>query len=358
MNLKNEAKKVFRQSGICPLIRSFQSDQITIFNYHRIRDNGLQTPFDDGVYGPTETEFMEQMKWLKSNFNIWSEQNFLDFKNQTELLTENYLNSDSTLEFKSLHNGPIAAVTFDDGYEDNYRLAFPILKNLGIPAIFFIPTEAIETRQLSWWDHISYIVKKSPRSVFTFRGKTYLTGEMAAQSVSEILSKYRSCSASEKEYFIPELLEVTRSRLPSYEEQCEQMLTWEQIKEVSKCGFGIGAHTHTHSILSQLSPAEQFAELEQSKVILESRLDKPISSLAYPCGQYEHFNQETKAIAKNLGYDLAFSFLTGPQRLSKMDFYDIRRTLPKLDLEMFDISTTFPDHYFKNVSLYDSPRNS
>jgi peptidoglycan/xylan/chitin deacetylase (PgdA/CDA1 family) len=358
MSFKNGAKRAFWQSGICPLLRSFQSDQIYIFNYHRIRDIDLQTPFDEEVYGPTELEFIEQMTWLKNNFNIWSEQNFLDFKSQSELIAEYSSSGDGALEFRSLLNGPVAAVTFDDGYEDNYRLAYPILKKLGIPAIFFIPTETIETRQLSWWDQISFIVKKSPRAVFTFRGKTYLTGDMAEQSICEILRKYRSCSTAEAEYFIPELLEITRSRLPSYDEQCGQMMTWEHIVEVSKCGFGIGAHTHTHSILSQLSHAEQFEELQKSKSILESRLNKPIYSLAYPCGQYEHFNLETKVITKNLGYELAFSFLTGPQRLSKMDFYDIRRTLPKLKVEMLDISTTFPNHYFKNVSLFDSPRNS
>src|SRR5438477_1528660 len=46
------------------------------------------------------------------------------------------------------------AITFDDGYRDNYQYAFPILKKYGLPATIFVTTGAIETGKLLWHDRI------------------------------------------------------------------------------------------------------------------------------------------------------------------------------------------------------------
>ena len=52
-------------------------------------------------------------------------------------------------------------ITFDDGYRDNYTLAFPILRKHGVQAVFFLPTAFIGTGKLPWWDVIAYIIKHS-----------------------------------------------------------------------------------------------------------------------------------------------------------------------------------------------------
>ena len=52
----------------------------------------------------------------------------------------------------------------DDGYIDNYTLAYPLLKVLNLPAIFFISTSLIEERHLGWWDIIDYMLKKSRKN--------------------------------------------------------------------------------------------------------------------------------------------------------------------------------------------------
>jgi peptidoglycan/xylan/chitin deacetylase (PgdA/CDA1 family) len=45
-------------------------------------------------------------------------------------------------------------VTFDDGYLDNYTVAFPILRSLGVQGVFFLPTAFVGTGELPWWDII------------------------------------------------------------------------------------------------------------------------------------------------------------------------------------------------------------
>ncbi len=55
-------------------------------------------------------------------------------------------------------------VTFDDGYRDNYDLAFPVLKRHGVPGVFFITTGFLDQRRVAWWDDISWMVKTSSRT--------------------------------------------------------------------------------------------------------------------------------------------------------------------------------------------------
>src|ERR1043166_4490896 len=52
-------------------------------------------------------------------------------------------------------------LTFDDGYLDNYTLAFPVLRSHGVQAVFFLPTAFIGTAHLPLWDVIGYVVRQT-----------------------------------------------------------------------------------------------------------------------------------------------------------------------------------------------------
>ena len=48
------------------------------------------------------------------------------------------------------------SITFDDGFENNFSLAVPILEKLKIPATFYVSTNLIEKNLMSWIDQIEY----------------------------------------------------------------------------------------------------------------------------------------------------------------------------------------------------------
>src|SRR5579875_3633958 len=136
---KAQLSEVLFHSKILDRVNLAPSGSLIIFNYHRIRPDGeFSTPFNDGVFGPTVTVLEQQIAWLAQYTNIVGE---------SELLQA--LKSGKPL------NGRCSMITFDDGYRDSYTLAFPILERYRTPAIFFIPTDAIGSRRLGWWDIIS-----------------------------------------------------------------------------------------------------------------------------------------------------------------------------------------------------------
>ena len=91
----------------------------------------------------------------------------------------------------------------------------------------------------------------------------------------------------------------------------------------------IGAHTHTHPLLSRLTIPEQRAELAQSKAIIEQKLALPVTSLAYPNGTLKDFTPDTQRIAREVGYTTAFSLYGGINPPAGGDPYNILRRSPK-----------------------------
>jgi len=55
------------------------------------------------------------------------------------------------------------AITFDDGFENNYSVAAPILKDLHVPATFYITTDFVENNSMSWIDRIECCLARVPQ---------------------------------------------------------------------------------------------------------------------------------------------------------------------------------------------------
>ena len=95
---------------------------IPVLMYHSITDN------DKRIFKVTKDNFYEQMKYLKDNgFSVLSMDEVYD-----------HLKNHKSFKDKSI------AITFDDGYKDNYDNAYPILKEFGINATIFVVTDYLD----------------------------------------------------------------------------------------------------------------------------------------------------------------------------------------------------------------------
>jgi len=318
---------------ICARSRLFKSircnDQLMILNYHRMKTPNKKIMFDDGVYGPDADRFQVEMEWLKKETRIISEEELID-----------------VLYHKKKFNTLCSMVTLDDGYVDNYDIAFPILKKLSIPAIYFIPTKNINERSLGWWDIVAYLVKNTQLRKVRFREKQLLLTDKK-KVIAELNHELKEMETSRVDGYLEELSGRLNVRIPSLEVQGRELMTWEQIKEVSENGMTIGSHTHDHLILSRQTLSDLRYQVKKSKDILEEKLGRNIRSLAYPMGGYEHFDKETIEITQSLGFKLGFSFLTGANHFNHIDPFDVKRGTSRADWINLDIPLAFPDRTFQ-----------
>jgi peptidoglycan/xylan/chitin deacetylase (PgdA/CDA1 family) len=91
-------------------------------------------------------------------------------------------------------------------------------------------------------------------------------------------------------------------------------------------------------VLATLTLEEQERELVESKRRLEEVLGQPVRTLAYPVGGYEHFHAETRDLARRCGYQAAFSFHTGVNKLHSaeaLDPFDLKRIAAPLELPFY-----------------------
>lgn len=132
------------------------------------------------------------------------------------------------------------AVTFDDGYRDNYEHAAPVLRALGLPATFFVVSDFIETDTVPWWD--AECVPPPP------------------------------------------------------------WMTWKQVRSLHDDGFEIGAHTRTHANLGQTNGARAEWEIAGSRQEIETHLGAPVRLFAYPYGRAENMTESNRELVRGAGF--------------------------------------------------------
>lgn len=182
---------------------------------------------------------------------------------------------------------PVASVTFDDGYQDFYRYAFPLLKRKGIPATAFVVTDLVGTSELQIHDRLYLLLA---RSLSSREAQAKLESILATRPQSEVL---RWIEDMESRVEIDR--DVQREHLS---------LNWEEIAEIRDAGFTIGSHTQTHAVLTSEGANKVNAELRGSRETLERRLGETVRHFAYPCGQ---FSVKTIDAVEEAGYEFAYT---------------------------------------------------
>jgi peptidoglycan/xylan/chitin deacetylase (PgdA/CDA1 family) len=272
-------------------------DSLLVLCYHRI-GNANDDLYDPFLFSATAEQFDDQLSYLKRRLSLVTLEEALSF-------------IDGTCKDKAPRCRVL--VTFDDGYLDNYEIAYPILRSHGAQGLFFLATGMVGSCQVPWWDHIAYLLKTAQRRRFTLRYPSDLEVDMDRDGLMEsfkaVLKSYRDPGMEDPARFIRELAEEAQAE--DRTQTPRRFLNWDEAREMTKGGMAIGSHTHSHPELSHLEPDRQYEELSVPRTILKEQLGVEAETLAYPFGGRTNFTDETQRIARELGYRAAFSFYGG-----------------------------------------------
>lgn len=290
-----------------------QRSLLLVLNYHRI-GNRDDDPFDPEVFSTTGDQLSEQISYLKRNSSLVTLEEAVAFVN-------------GTIYEKSRRERCRVLLTFDDGYLDNYEIAYPILRSQGAQGVFFLTTGLVGSCEVPWWDRIAYLMKTARRHRFCLRYPAELLVDIdrsgMAKSLRDVLNLYKSPENTDPARFIGELTEEVKGNdLPG---TMRRFLNWDEAREMAGGGMAIGSHTESHHVLSQLGPDQQRQELAQSRALLKQQLGIEVDTLAYPVGAVTSFSDQTQQLAQEAGYRAAFSFYGGTNLPKKTQRYDIRR---------------------------------
>ncbi|MEW6608824.1 MAG: polysaccharide deacetylase family protein [bacterium] len=307
--IKSLIKSILYYSGITQLLHHFIASKTrlaVILRYHSVAD-------EDFVYATPKItvstgDFEKQIKYLSKKYNIISLEDIAVHIKEGKELPRNSL-----------------AITFDDGYKDNYLNAYPILKKYGATATFFLVAGCIDGKDILWTHRIIHLVKETKKKEISLENHLlkFETVKDKLVSINILNSIILHLDQSKREEFITDLTRKFEVEINREELSHKYMLSWDEVKKME--GMSFGGHTVTHCNLPHCSYEYAREEIEGSKKILEEKIGKPINLFSYPNGTIEaHFNEENKKLVKEAGFICAVTSLDGLVD-NKSDPYELRR---------------------------------
>jgi peptidoglycan/xylan/chitin deacetylase (PgdA/CDA1 family) len=235
------------------------------------------------------------------------------------------------LENNSLSNDCIC-ITFDDGYEDNYLYALPLLEKYECPATFFITTSTIGSNEPYWWDMLAEIflsADKLPASLnikineanFSYQLENEGAMSVAQRKMNAAWHWPEDTPTQRAKIYFEIWMTLRDQQYHVIRKAVDEIKQWSGLKPINTSGnFPMsesqlrklsehkyaftGLHTHTHSALGTLSTDQQLIEINLGKQWLDEKLNINHVSLAYPYGSY---NKETSEAVKKAGLSAAFT---------------------------------------------------
>jgi len=177
------------------------------------------------------------------------------------------------------------ALTFDDGLRNNLTVVYPILKELQLPATFFVCPALIGSGQWLWNHEMRCRLKTLSNDALVDIRTTLLAPDPSANGIVEWMKTLRLPQRRRAE-------ECIRLATPVFnptaaQRQAYDIMDWNELRSLDPGLIMIGSHTMTHPILTTLSTGEISSELRDSRILLEKELDRGADFFCYPNGSYD-----------------------------------------------------------------------
>lgn len=297
-------------------LRSAVARDLRVLAYHRVLAGYDEEAFafDAELVSARQEEFDWQMAYVARRFQPVSCQQVADA-----------FNSGTPLPKRAV------MVTFDDGFRDNYEVAFPVLRRHGVSALFFVTTGYIDTHRIFWFDWVVHVLRRT-RETRVRLDVLDLTIEVGATLADrrvgawKLLSVLKRAPESLRLQALQQLELAASVELSAADRAQSATMSWNQVREMSQAGMEFGSHSVSHPILATMSdPAALHFELHHSKVTLERETGRPVIAFAYPVGGRGAVNARVLAAVAQSGYEFAFTYEPGVNKPSSGDRFLLKR---------------------------------
>jgi peptidoglycan/xylan/chitin deacetylase (PgdA/CDA1 family) len=245
------------------------SEQYDIYLYHRVHPSAANNnPLGLKV---TPEQFDQQLNWLKKNREVLPLRELVD-----------------------QHNNPSSnctAITFDDGYVDNYEHAFPIIKKHKLPVTIFLTTFWVDNYRRMLCDQLDLCVKHGSIDKNKFN--------QTAWRIRHLMPDERQCLLEHQFNYDP-LWELRKL-------DDKHAMSWKMIREMQKSGLvQFEVHGHQHLSCRYLSKDQFEHEILRCKELISENIGIEPELFAYPYGSYEDVHPDCAKWVEDLGFKAAF----------------------------------------------------
>lgn len=163
---------------------------------------------------------------------------------------------------------PFCLLTFDDGKRSNATVVAPELKRLGVPAAFFVVTSALGSNAAFWFDRYWALRTKlgALPSGFELQALKQLPFSVLTARIEQACAQHGVEADLSNDDVRP--------------------MSWDEARRLHQQGFSVGAHGHTHAILTRETGADAFENIATSISMVAAEIGVPCPAFAFPNGNY------------------------------------------------------------------------
>lgn len=226
--------------------------------------------------------------------------------------------------------------TFDDGYKDNYEIAYPIFKKYNVPFTIYITTAFPENNVILWWYILEDLLISNNEIIIENEKIICKTKEKKEKAFLILREKILNLNQNN---LLTELKKLfNKYEIDFFDKNKELCLNWQQIIELSKEPLcSIGGHTKNHLVFKQLPEEEIINEIVEANNLIESKTGKKVEHFAYPFGSRNEITKREIDIVKKLGFKTVVTTRVGNIYSEHKDYLEC---LPRIMLtENFNIES-------------------
>ena len=218
---------------------------------------------------------------------------------------------------------PAVAITFDDGYGDYREHAYPILRELQIPAAVFLSTDFTDRGGMFWWDRVHYAVHVSrlPRVRLPWAPYTeYGDSDAERTAFRKACTRFIGARPAAEQQPLVDAVCVAAGVDPATALP-RQVMTWDDVRQTMEF-TRYGGHTHTHVRVSRTDEQTLDREVRMCRERIRAETGTTPHLFAYPIGDTCDM---AKRILTKHGFDTAFSMEEEVYVPKEVDWLDVPR---------------------------------